>query len=101
MRGHSLPARSLRGQQASLRTFSDGARCRLAKQLIARMLLAIRRSISGVEPIFLPALREGRSKPAGLVDEVAQRLAGEEAAAVGGGGRPAHRDIRPERYKAA
>src|ERR1700730_19379214 len=82
MRSHSLPARSLRGQQASLRTFSDGARCRLANQLIACMLLAIRRSISGAEPIFLPAFREGRSEPTGLVDEVAQRLAREEAPAI-------------------
>src|ERR1700730_12076366 len=82
MRGHSLPARSLRSQQASLRTFSDGTRCRLAKQLIARMLLAIRRSIFGVEPIFLSAFREGRSERTGLVDEVAQGLAGEEAAAI-------------------
>jgi hypothetical protein len=57
----SLPARSLRGRPASLRTFPDGARGLLRKRLILRALLAMRRAISGVEPIFLPALRERRS----------------------------------------
>jgi len=47
-----------------------------------RILLVIRRPVSGVASIFVPALREGRSEPAGLVDEIAQRLAGEEAAAI-------------------
>src|SRR5215470_3478881 len=54
----SLPARSLRGRPASLRTVPDGAGCLLRKQLIWQALLVIRPAISGVEPIFLPALRE-------------------------------------------
>jgi hypothetical protein len=54
----SLPARSLRGRPASLRTVPDGARGLLRKRLIWRALLVIRPAISGVEPIFLPALRE-------------------------------------------
>jgi hypothetical protein len=54
----SLPARSLRGRPASLRTFPDGVGCLLRKRLIRRTLLEMRPAISGVEPIFLPALRE-------------------------------------------
>jgi hypothetical protein len=54
----SLPARSLRGRPASLRTVPDGARDLLRKWLIWCALLVVRRAISGVEPIFLPALRE-------------------------------------------
>jgi hypothetical protein len=69
--------------------------------LIWRILLVIRRPVCGVESIFLPGLREGRSKPAGLVDEVAQRLAGEETAAVAEDDLAAHAYIRPETYKAA
>jgi hypothetical protein len=54
----SLPARSLRGRPASLRTVPDGAGCLLRKRLIWHGLLVIGPAISGVEPIFLPALRE-------------------------------------------
>jgi hypothetical protein len=54
----SLPARSLRGRPASLRTVPDGAGGLFRKRLICRALLVMRRAISGVEPIFLPALRE-------------------------------------------
>jgi hypothetical protein len=58
----SLPARSLRGQSASLRTVADRARFLLRKRLIWRALSVMRPAVSGVEPIFLPALRErGRS----------------------------------------
>jgi hypothetical protein len=54
----SLPARSLRGRPASLRTVPDGAGGLLRKRLICHALLAKRPAISGVESIFLPALRE-------------------------------------------
>jgi hypothetical protein len=54
----SLPAGSLRGRPASLRTVPDCAGGPLRKQLIWRALLVMRSAISGVEPIFLPALRE-------------------------------------------
>ena len=54
----SLPARSLRGRPASLRTVPDGAGVLLRKPLIWRVLLVIRPVISSVEKIFLPALRE-------------------------------------------
>src|SRR6266481_2629759 len=82
MLGFCVPVPSLSGRSASLRVLPERAAGWFLKHLIWRILLAIKRSISGVEPIFLPALREGRSKPAGLVDEVAQRLADEKAAAV-------------------
>jgi hypothetical protein len=59
MPGFSLPARSLRGRSASLRSFPDDGWTRVSKSLISRLLLAIGRAISGVESIFLPALREG------------------------------------------
>ncbi len=58
MLSHSLPARSLSGRPASLRTLPEGAGCRLPKGLISRALLAIKAAISGVRWIFLPALRE-------------------------------------------
>jgi hypothetical protein len=48
----SLPARSLRGRLASLRTVPEGAEGRLCKRLIWRALLVIRTANSGVEPIF-------------------------------------------------
>jgi hypothetical protein len=54
----SLPARSLRGRPASLRTVPDGAGRLLRKRLIWRVLLMMRPPIEGVELIFLPALRE-------------------------------------------
>ena len=54
----SLPARSLRGRPASLRTVPDGAGCLLCKRLIWHTLLVMRPPISCVEPIFHPALRE-------------------------------------------
>jgi protein SCO1 len=57
----SLPAPSLRGRPASLRTVADGAACLLCKQLIWHALLVIRPAISGVGRTFLPALREGRA----------------------------------------
>jgi hypothetical protein len=56
--GLFLPARSLRGRPASLRTVPDGAGVLLRKRLIWRALLVMRSAISGVGPIFLPALRE-------------------------------------------
>jgi hypothetical protein len=68
----SLPARSLRGRPASLRTVPDGAGYLLRKRLIWLDSRVIRPAIWGVEPIFLPALRErgqggaaGRSRIAG------------------------------------
>jgi hypothetical protein len=82
MLGFCVPAPSLSGRSASLRVLPDRAAGRFLKHLIWRILLVIRRPVCGVESIFLPGLREGRSKPAGLVDEVAHRLAGEETAAV-------------------
>src|SRR6516162_4753397 len=56
----SLPARSLRGRPASLRTFPEGVWSRLPKRLILLALLAIGRAILGTQSIFLPALREKR-----------------------------------------
>jgi hypothetical protein len=53
-----LPARSLRGRPASLRTVPDGAGGLLRKRLIWLALLVMRPAISEVEPIFLPTLRE-------------------------------------------
>src|ERR1700730_14389035 len=82
MLGFCVPVPSLSGRSASLSVLPERAAERFVKPLIWRILLVIRRSVSGVESIFLPGLRDGRSKPASLVDEVAQRLAGEEAAAV-------------------
>src|SRR5215469_17321895 len=40
------------------------------------------RLVSRAESFFLPALRERRSKPARLVDDVAQRPAGQKTAAI-------------------
>jgi hypothetical protein len=54
----SLPARSLRGRSASLRTVPDGAGGLLRKRLILLALLVMRPAISGVGAIFLPGLRE-------------------------------------------
>src|SRR5437660_3274970 len=82
MLGFCVPVPSLSGRSASLSVLPERAAGRFLKHLIWRILLVIGRPVSGVESIFLPGLREGRSKPAGLVDEVAQRLAGEETAAV-------------------
>src|ERR1700736_389104 len=82
MLGFCVPAPSLSGRSASLRVLPERAAGRFLKHSIWRILLVIRRPACGVKSIFLPGLREGRSKPAGLVDEVAQRLAGEETAAV-------------------
>src|SRR5260370_41475300 len=82
MLGFCVPVPSLSGRSASLSVLPERAAGWFLKHLIWRILLVIRRPASGVESIFLPGLREGRSKPAGLVDEVAQRLAGEETAAV-------------------
>ena len=56
--GLFLPARSLRGRPASLRTVPDDTGGLFRKRLIWRALLVTRPAISGVEPIFLPALRE-------------------------------------------
>ena len=58
MLGPSLPAPSLRGRPASLRTFPDNARGRIPKRLIYRELSAISPVFSVVQSIFLPALRE-------------------------------------------
>src|ERR1700732_1387587 len=82
MLGFCVPVPSLSGRSASLSVLPERAAGGFLKHLIWRILLVIRRSVSGAESIFLPALRDGRSKPASLVDEVAQRLAGEKAAAV-------------------
>jgi len=82
MLGFCVPVPSLSGRSASLSVLPERAAGRFLKHLIWRILLVIGRPVSGVASIFLPGLREGRSKPAGLVDEVAQRLAGEETAAV-------------------
>src|SRR5437879_10038456 len=82
MLGFCVPAPSLSGRSASLRVLPERAAGWFVKHLIWRILLVIKRPVCGVESIFLPALREGRSEPAGLVNEVAQRLAGEKAAAV-------------------
>src|SRR5712671_3859179 len=82
MLGFCVPVPSLSGRSASLRVLPERAAGRFLKHLIWCILLVIRRPVCGVESIFLPGLREGRSKPGGLVDEVAQRLAGEKAAAV-------------------
>src|ERR1700730_7611358 len=101
MLGFRVPAPSLSGRSASLRLLPERAAGRFLKHLIWRILLVIRRPVCGVESIFLPGLREGRSKPAGLVDEHAQRLAGEETAAVAEDDLAAHAYIRPETYKAA
>src|SRR5438046_7977534 len=54
----ALPAPSLRGRPASLRTFPDGARWRLSKLLVWPALLAFGPVISSVRSIFVPALRE-------------------------------------------
>ena len=82
MLGFCVPVPSLSGRSASLRVLPERAAGWFLKHLIWRILLVISRPVCGVESIFLPGLREGQSKPAGLVDEVAQRLAGEEAAAI-------------------
>src|SRR6266446_3386299 len=58
MLSHSLPARSLSGREASLRTLPEGAEGRRSKRLIWLALPAIGPAISGVGSIFLPALRE-------------------------------------------
>ena len=72
-----FPARSLRGRFASLRTFPDGAGCRLPKPLISCSLLMMRRAISLAETIFLPAVREPRH---GLLDHRARLRQGKLAA---------------------
>ena len=81
MLGISVPVPSLSGRSASLRVLPERAAVWYLKHLIWRILLVIRRPVCGLEAIFLPALREGRSKPAGLVDQAAQRLIGEESPA--------------------
>src|SRR5439155_6556955 len=82
MLGFCVPVSSLSGRSASVRVLPERAAGWFLKHLMWRILLVIRRPVSGVASIFVPALREGRSEPAGLVDEIAQRLAGEEAAAI-------------------
>src|SRR5882762_7668840 len=73
MLGFCVPVPSLSGRSASLRVLPERAAGRFLKHLIWRILLVIRRPVSGVESIFLPGLREGRSKPAGLVERLAAR----------------------------
>ena len=92
MLGFCVPVPSLSGRSASLRVLPERAAGWFLKHLIWRILLVIRRPACGVESIFLPGLREERSKPAGLVDEVAQRL----CALLGFRFRPRLRDL-PER----
>jgi hypothetical protein len=53
-----LPARSLRGQSVSLRSFPEQARYSRCKGLIWHALLVVGRAISGNGSLFLPALRE-------------------------------------------
>jgi hypothetical protein len=75
----SLPARSLRGRPASLRTVPDGAEDLLRKRLIWRALLVIRPAISDVESIFLPALRErGRGLLTGVGGSSLSALAADD-----------------------
>jgi hypothetical protein len=70
MLSHSLPARSLSGRAASLKTLPEGAGSRRPERLISLAFLAISPAISGVGSIFLPALREtarGRPQEAGAL----------------------------------
>jgi len=53
-----LPAPSLRGRLASLRTFSERVVGRIHKILISLVISPIVRPSFGVESIFLPAVRE-------------------------------------------
>jgi len=65
MLSHSLPACSLSGREASLRTLPEGAEGRRSKQLILRALPAIGTAISGLGSIFLPALTEAAPEAEG------------------------------------
>src|SRR3974390_2576397 len=56
-----VPARSLRGRSASLRTLPDGVGNLVPKRLISQVLSASRSAILVIESIFLPALRESGS----------------------------------------
>jgi hypothetical protein len=56
--GVSLPAPSLRGRSASLRTFPDDFRSRISKRLISRVFSTVKPVLSAVKSIFLPALKE-------------------------------------------
>ena len=58
----SLPARSLRGRPASLRTVADGTGCQLRKPLIWRALLVMRPAISGCRAHFSPCSQGARSR---------------------------------------
>jgi hypothetical protein len=57
-----FPARSLRSRPASLRLFPEGTRYSICKGLIWHVLLVVWRTISGIQSIFVPALRE-KPKP--------------------------------------
>ena len=80
--GHSLRAPSLRRHLASLSDLPQGGPPQISNPLIEHVILEDARSVSGVEAILLPALRERWSEPAGLVDEVTQRLAGKKPPAI-------------------
>jgi hypothetical protein len=56
--GVSLPAPSLRGRSASLRTFPEDFRSRISKRLISQVFSTVKPVLSAVKSIFLPALRE-------------------------------------------
>src|SRR6266446_10422793 len=101
MVSEALPARSLRGRPASLRTFPERACYHLPKPLIWRVLLAIRSAISGPKRFF--SLLSGRRRIPGVAP--AQQdllLAGEDKLAVlvvDGGGEGDHtgRALRRQR----
>src|SRR5882724_5909756 len=96
----SLPARSLRGRPASLRTSPERACYRLPKPLIWRMLLAIRSAISRPKRFF--SLLSGRRISGVAAAQQDFLLAGENELAVlvvEGGGEDDHtgRALRRQR----
>ena len=101
MVSEALPARSLRGRPASLRTFPERACYHLPKPLIWRVLLAIGSAISGLKRFF--SLLSGRRRISGVAP--AQQdflLAGENELAVlvvegGGEGDHTGRALRRQR----
>jgi hypothetical protein len=56
--GVSLPAPSLRGPSASLRTFPEDFGSRISKHLISQVFSTVKPVLSSVKSIFLPAPRE-------------------------------------------
>src|ERR1700747_2057420 len=91
MISESLPAGSLRGRPASLRTFPERACHRRPKPLIWRMLSAIRRASSGLSRFF--SLLSGRRISGVAAAQQDFLLAGEDELAllvVERGGEGAH-----------